>query len=310
MVLCCASISGCAWVTSAIGRKTVESQTLSQQAKRAEDKGDFQRATQLLTQALAVDPSNSDLHRQLAKTQLALGNRKAAMEQLRYAVTTGAEDAAILTELAGLYFDAGEFERASRTVDSALQQDASLVRALVLSGELHERQGNREQADVLYHRVLEIDSENPHAKLQIALNRLRASQPEQAAPLLRSICQCRQSCPLERVQARWALGISYGQMGRWDDAATEFATALPQLKRPTADEWYHLAYAQNQAGQRQNARENLDRALQLDPEHPRAIAMTHLIARPHGIRDPSMAPRVRFAAVVERRRDAEPIPIQ
>lgn len=264
---------GCQWVTQAMSRRSIESRALSNRARLARENGDYRQATQLLAQAIETDPANMELRRRLARAHLAGGDPAAAVRELKYVVSAHPDDAGVLTELAEAYRAGGKQRQALVTVESALEHDSTHLPALSLHARLLENSGRLAEAENDYHQILDLDRHNTEARLRLGLVRLKSNQPDQAAPLLRAVCQCAQTSPGQRAEARWALGIAYGEVGRWEEASDNLAAALPHLKHPGAEEWYRLAYAQQQSGDLAGAKLNLSRTLQIDPKHAGAVAM-------------------------------------
>jgi tetratricopeptide (TPR) repeat protein len=124
---------------------------------------------------------------------------------------------------------------------------------------------------------LAADPENVEAQLKIAAIHLRLSEPDRAAPLLRSVCQSSRATSEQLSQARWSLGIACGQQRRWDEAADAIAAALEHRTNVTADEWYRLAYAQYSAGETETAARDVGRALKLQPDHPDALTLASIL---------------------------------
>ncbi|GAB4146952.1 MAG: hypothetical protein Tsb009_19930 [Planctomycetaceae bacterium] len=286
-------LSGCSWIAQLTGRYSTESRELSNRAQQAEDKGQFQTASRLLEKAIQADPSNPELHKKLANNHLKMGNRTAAAEQLRYAIAAQPDDVESYVKLARIFYQRRDYNRAEQAVQVALRHDPTDIDALMIQAQLHERRQEFSSATNAYHRILEAEPENSKAKLRLAHFQLKSQQPDKAALLLRSVCNCDQTNPVDKANAYWALGLAYKNLERWDDSATALANALKYIHQPTAEEWYQLASVRFQAGDVQQAERDLLEALKRDPNHPHALKLAQ------AIRSRRIAPNsgpVRFAS--------------
>jgi tetratricopeptide (TPR) repeat protein len=276
LTLCVVS-SGCGWMNNLISGHSTRSQELSQRAQDAEDQGEYRQASQLLEKAIEADPSNAELHKKLAHNYLVTGNHHAAVEQLRLAIAARPEDVDAYVRIAKIFQDQGETQQAFQAVKLALQYEATNVDALTIHAELLEERRDITTALATNHQILEIQPENISAKIRLAKLQLESTEPDQAAPLLRSICSCPQATKPQKAKALWSLGVAYGRAGRWNDSSTAIAEAMKLSHRPTANDWYRLANARYRAGMISQSNEALSQALKLNPKHPRAIQMAQHI---------------------------------
>ena len=273
LLLVCVSISGCTWFRSLVGKCPEKSHRLAEKARQAEDAGNLPQAVVYFDEALEEAPNDPHLHRELARLLLSLDRPQLALAHLEEAVDQNPDDVEANVELAELYIEHHQPMPAAQRLDAALQNDPKHVTALLLRAKLAEHLDDPQAAIETYHRILSVEPQHVEARLRIAWLELEKHQPNLAAPLLRSVCQSSRTTPDELSAAHWTLGIAYGQEKRWTDAATALMSATEHRHEMSADDWYRLAYAQSEAGDWAEARQNLARVLELNPRHENAQAM-------------------------------------
>ncbi|MGH7199660.1 MAG: tetratricopeptide repeat protein [Planctomycetaceae bacterium] len=291
------ALTGCAWVRTVWNESSSgESQELLAQARKAEQAGHTDRAALLLEAASLSNPDDAALHRELARFQIAQGERGEAVAHLRQAIRLDPHDAEGHAALARLFFLQGRLDDAERETGAALRCAPSHREALLLKAALAEQRNRFGLALDTYHRVLCCDEENISARLRVAAIQLRSSRPERAAPLLRSICDDPQATAQQQADARWALGLAYGRNGRWEDAAAALAEAS-RARPMTADDWYTLAYARFRVGDLAGAQSDLLAALNADPAHTAAVHMAAALRTPSPLDRLAAAPLLAAPAV-------------
>lgn len=256
-----------------MGCGSTESQKFMSLAQQADENGKHDEAIKLLTKAIKNDPQNAQLHKRLAQLHDTNGNHNAAVKQFRYAIAAQPDDIESYVDIAKIFYQRGQLQHAENAVQFALKQAPEDVDSLFLHAQILEQQNRSTVAAERYRQILGIQPDHTAAKLQLAMNCLKSNSPEKAAPLLRAVCHCAQSTGPQKTEARWALGMTYAAIGRWNDAATNLETALPELQQPNATHLYQLANAQFRAGHFAAAKINLQRTLELEPRHASAIQL-------------------------------------
>jgi tetratricopeptide (TPR) repeat protein len=270
---CLCLAAGCSWLSKLAGDSAGKSRRLVQQARHAEEDGDLGRSAELLSRAVAANADDPEAHRQLARMMLARGEDEQAIEHLESAARLNPEDAAGWWELAQAHYARKDYVRAELPLRKALEIDPHHTAALLLKGALEEARGDKEAALGTYHRLRGVDAANVAAMLRIAALQLEFGNPQRAAPMLRSICQCGHASAEQAAEAEWLLGRAYGQDGRWADAAAALAVAMRRRAPITADDWFRLADAYFRAGDPDRARGAVTAALELDPQYPPALTL-------------------------------------
>lgn len=279
---------GCRSTSGVPMARSPQVQAFADQAALAEQQRDWQAATRVLAQAVEAAPNDANLQRRLAAAQFAAGNRTAALQTLQRASDlkpAGAEENA---ELAKLAVCMDELPVAEQAVQRALASDAGQVDALMLKAKIAERRNRPSEALAAYHQVLEVAPEHSPAKLKLAVYEIDAGQTDQAAVLLRSVCNCPLMTPQEKLDARRKLGLAYSREGRWPDAARELRRALSASASATADDWYQLAVAYRHLDRFVEARRAALRALQTDDRYQPARDLLAAIEQSQ----PASGPRI------------------
>ncbi len=279
LLLVCGSLSGCTWVRKWLGPSPEKSHRLAEEARQAEEAGQIPQAVVLLEEALEETPNDPYLHRELARLLLGRQDFYAAAEHLEQAVEQNPDDVEANVELAKLYIEHQQPAAAAERLDAALQNDPKHLAALLLRAKLAEHLQDPQTAIETYHRLLNCDPHHVEARLRIARLQLAENEPNLAAPLLRSVCQCSRAGCDEVADARWCLGVAYGQERRWSDAVEALSSSAEIRQSMSADDWYRLAYARTQTEDWSGARKDLDRALHINPRHENAQAMRGVLNR-------------------------------
>lgn len=260
-------IAGCSWLPFGDAHRNQVSQELNEQARVSEEKGNLRQATESLTRAASVDRSDVASRVNLARLHREAGRTDQAIATLREIVELTPDDARTWYELGELEYSRGNNLAANECLELALRYNPRMIPALMLKGELEEKRLFDKQALEFYHRVLALDPGQVRAMFKIARIQLRQDEPIRAALLLRTICQCRGASEAEIAEARWLLGLAYGQQLRWEDATNSLQIALELFDQPLPGELYYLAYAQYRSGQRYDAAQTGRRILQDAPDH-------------------------------------------
>lgn len=276
-VVLCLSFSGCTWFRNQVGHCPEKSHRLAERAKFAEEAGNIPQAAACLKEALKEAPNDPELHREMARLLIGLHQNQKALEHLEQAVEYNPDDVEANIDLAELYVERHQPSLAAARLDAALHNDPKHTNALLFRANLAQSLGDPQTAIETYYRVLCADPEHVEARVQLASLELEQHQPNLSAPLLRSVCQCSRATPAEVAEARWALGIAYGQESRWQDALGALAAACEHRARMSPDDWYRLAYVRGQLGDWEGARRDVYRVLQINPHHHHAQAMLEIL---------------------------------
>ncbi len=268
------NMTGCHWLQTVCDRSCNEARGLAEQAHQAERDGNLDHAYHLLRQAVETNPDDPELHREVARLAIDRGDSKAAIEHLRFATTNMPEDAESFVTLARLLEAEGRRQEAVVALNSALIADPLQPTALLKRADHAERTNDLELASEIYHRLLAVDSHHAEAQIRLASLQMNDGRPSEAAPLLRAAAQSPLASVEQTALAKWSLGVAYGQLDRWSDAATTLASAAESVpEKMSADDWYRIAYARHRSGDIPGTRADLQRVFRINPSHEAAQTM-------------------------------------
>jgi tetratricopeptide (TPR) repeat protein len=297
-LLLCLLTTGCGWLPNFLQRSADKSVRLTDEARQACEKGDHEKARQLLIRAAAVAPDDPDIQYRIGRVLLIAGDTDEAVKHLRYATKRGVDDPDAYLELAHVLVDAHQYGEAQEMIDSALRLVPNHVPAQLMAARLAELRHKDDDALSIYYRVLANDPTDMHAMICATDVLMRTDRKSQAAPLLRTIVDSDRVSPVELARAHWNLGLIYGHDRRWTESAAQLAAAAdlrPDLK---PDETYQIAYACWEAGDREKAQDFVTRTLASNPKHADAQALstalhqTDAAAQTAYSRPPLPAPKV------------------
>jgi tetratricopeptide (TPR) repeat protein len=246
---------------------------ITEEARQACEKGEHEKARQLLIRAAQVAPDDPDIQYRIGRVLLLAGDTEEAVKHLRYATKRGVDDPDAYLELARVLVEAHQYGEAQEMIDASLRLVPNHVPAQLLAAQLAELRHKDDDALSIYYRVLANDPSDLHAMICVTDVLMRTNRASQAAPLLRTIVDSDRVSPVELARAHWNLGLIYGRDRRWAESATQLAAASdlrPELK---ADEAYQIAYAFWEAGDRERAQDFVTRTLSKNPHDPNAQAL-------------------------------------
>jgi tetratricopeptide (TPR) repeat protein len=280
-------LPGCHWGSSGLAsRQQADAERLEELSRSAESERRWSDAVQLLSRASGNEPGNSQLHRRLADAHLHHGDVAAAKRELKKAVAAATDDADELAQLAKLALRLRDHSLARGLARRALELDSSQIDALLVQADIAEKAGDPTAAAAVYHRILQNEPNQQQAKLQLAAYELNNNRPEQAAALLRALCNCPQTCAEKKAAARWQLGQAYAKAERWKDAVRELRLALADRKHATSDDSYQLAWALHRDNHNVEAAEVLQKLLKRNPYHqPSKLLLATLKGAPGNATD-------------------------
>jgi len=244
-----------------------ESQELVEQVRVASESGRQKQAAELLQQAVAANPNNAGVRKQLSEFLISNGYSEEAIEQLKKTMVLSPDDPKPYIELAYLLHEKKQYTDSLKNLELGLTLDPVNIRALILKGELEELAGLNSAAVETHHRVLQVEPYNLVSRLKLAELQIKLGEPNRATPMLRPICHNTSATIEQRAEARWLLGVAYGVEQRWSDSVKSLELALKNRTDATADDWYRLAYASLQANETEKMYQAVTQALTLNPQH-------------------------------------------
>jgi tetratricopeptide (TPR) repeat protein len=162
----------------------------------------------------------------------------------------------------------GSVSHALATYQQSIKDHPREIAFYILAGEMYESQGNWNDAKTMYQKALEIQPDHPLASNNLAYLMLqRGGNVDVALAMAQT---ARRGMP-DSPNAADTLGWAYFQKGVYQSAIDMFQEALRlSEKRGAADEpeiHYHLGLAYEKVNQPAQAKQQLERALKINPNY-------------------------------------------
>jgi tetratricopeptide (TPR) repeat protein len=274
LVAACGSATGCRSLSKR-GPNTesvAACRQLTQQGMNAMERADWKRAESLLARAVSACPADADARRQYAEALWHRGATAAALAQFEESRRLTGEDVSLTVRTGELYLAMGRTDDAKRMVDESLNLDPKFALAWALRGRVAAASGQTRQALADYQRSLGYAPENDDVALLVAETYRQLNEPDRALLALQAVAD-NHAAGEEPQQVMYLEGLALQALGRYEDAAQQFAQAA-RRDRPTAEILCHLAEAELQCGRPANAQASLQEALALEPGHAGSRALS------------------------------------
>jgi tetratricopeptide (TPR) repeat protein len=229
------------------------------------EKGQRQKAEELLAKAVKTCPGDPEARRHYAETLWQRGACREAVCQLEGAARLAAEDAPLRVRLAEMHLALGEVEPAGQCAEQAIGLNPKLAAAWAARGRVKRAAGEPQQALADCHRALGYAPDDRQILLEVAELHRQLNQPQRALQTLQSLADT--YSPTEEPQrVLHLMGMAYMALGRYDDAAESLKAALAREK-PTPEILCRLGEAELLAGHPAEAAAAVEQALALQPAH-------------------------------------------
>ena len=260
-----------------VPRSLVVSRQLSQQGQTALERRNWERAEQLLAQAVKTFPQDAEARRHYAEALWQRGKRGEALDEMRVAMRLAPDDPQLLARAAEMRLAGGDGAEAGRLIERALDVDPKNPRVWALRGKRFEQTGDVRAALADYQRALGYRPDDRDVLLSVAEAYRRLNEPQRALASLHCLAETYPPGE-EPPQIHYLTGLAYSGLGRFADAVDSFSAA-----RDRGPAWpellFRLADAQWRAGRPEDARQTALRALALDPRHVGSQTLLRRIAQ-------------------------------
>jgi len=261
---------------------------MSRDGVAAMELGQWDRAHELLTEAVRTSPMDIDARRHLAEVLWRQEKHRDAVVQLEAAVRIDPRHAPTVVRSGEMLLGIGSIDRSLQRAEEAIALDSSLAGAWALRGRISRQQGDLERALADMQQALRYSPHMPNVLLEVAEIQFSLKQPQRSLTALHRLLDV--TTPGEEPQnVLWLEGLVYGALERRQDAV-ESLYAASLRGQPNAELFYHLAAAQHSAAQPAAAANSLQQALALDAGHQ---ASQVLLARLQGPISPGQGAVIR-----------------
>lgn len=282
LIVMAAAMLGCrfrGW-DGPVPRSLVLSRQLSQQGQTALERRNWERAEQLLAQAVKTFPQDAEARRHYAEALWQRSKQSEALDQMRQAIRLAPDDSQLLVRAAEMRLIHGDEIEAARLVEHALDVDPKNPRVWALRGKLREQAGDLPAALADFQRALNYRSDDREVLLSVAEVYRRLNQPQRALAGLQNLAETYPPGE-EPPQVLYLIGLAYSAEGRFGDAVDTLSAARD--RGPVSPELlFRLADAHWRAGRPTEAQQTAARALSLDPRHAGSQQLLRRMARVPG----------------------------
>jgi tetratricopeptide (TPR) repeat protein len=243
----------------------------SQQGVAALERGQSEKAAELLAKAVKACPADPEARRNYAEALWQRGARAEAIAQLEQAARVANDDASLHVRLAEMHLAMSRLDAARKSAEQAVERNPRSAAAWAARGQVLRAAGDPQQALADCHRALRYAPDDRRILLEVAELQRQLNQPERALQTLQ--CVADTYAPGEESQQVLHLtGMAYMALGRYDDAVESLSTAVTR-ETATPEVFCRLAEAQWLAGHPAEAAASAQRALTLNPKHQPSIEL-------------------------------------
>jgi tetratricopeptide (TPR) repeat protein len=230
----------------------------------------FGEAAQSLEKAAALDPTNHQAYFNLAIVQIELRSFSAAREALERAIVAKPDTAGYHEKLGSVLIELNDWKGAQTALEKSLDLDPTLFKAHFKLGRCSEELEDPQSA--LYQYTDAIMTGPRFLPSYSALGRLYADlrYPDQAAQVLAEALKVAMPGTEEEANIHHLLGTVYQQQRKYDEAITEFQSALG-IVPGMSDALFSLGWTYALQGNDEEAKRYLDKYVMMAgadaPEH-------------------------------------------
>jgi len=230
----------------------------------------FSEAAESLEKAAALDPTNHQAYFNLAIVQIELRSFSAAREALERAIVAKPDVAGYHEKLGSVLIELKDWKGAQTALKKSLELDPTLFKAHFKLGRCSEELEDSQNA--LYQYSDAIMTGPRFLPSYSALGRLYADlrYPEQAAQVLAEALKVAMPGTEEEANIHHLLGTVYQQQRKYDEAISEFQSALG-IVPGMSDALFSLGWTYALQGNDEEAKRYLDKYVMMAgadaPEH-------------------------------------------
>ena len=224
--------------------------------------GKFEQALGYLEQIHKED-LEPDLIFQLAVTQFQLKHEENALKNFVHLKEISPDYATLYPYLAKIYENQGQLRNALQILQDGLSVDQYNIALYQNASRLAAKLGQNEDAKKYLEKALEQEPDN--LTLVLALSNLLVSFGEHQENL--ALIKDYQEEELSNARLLWNQGRSFAALDNYEDALSDYQAAYQELTDST-DFLFDAAFFFRNAGQRQLARQCVQKFLALEPNDP------------------------------------------
>jgi tetratricopeptide (TPR) repeat protein len=244
---------------------------LAQRGMSALERGEWNRAESLLSQAIKSYPDDPNAQRYYAEVLWQRGLQEDALRHAEEAQRLASDDAGIAVRLGEMQLTLGRLDEARRIANEAIDLDPHSAAGWALRGRVAVIDGQLDAALADFHRALAAHPGDRELIFETAEVYRRMNRPQRALATLASARENYQSGD-EPARLLYMEGLALAALDRHQDAIDAYQEASKRAA-PTAELFAQLAQSHLRAGQVAEAEQSVAMALSLDPRHAASIAL-------------------------------------
>jgi TolB-like protein/Tfp pilus assembly protein PilF len=235
--------------------------------------GQFEQANSLAERALSLNPNNADAYLSMGRTLDSVGRSEEAVEAIKKAMQLDPHHAAYYnTSLARAYRNLGQYEEAIASLKEALARNPDWIVAFLQLAQVYQDLGQYKEAIASLKEALARDPDLIWAYFELAINYLKTWEITQSQdPLIldRALEMAEKTVAIDDSfwGSHFGLSITYLYKKQYEKALAE-AEKVIALVPENADSYALLAAIFISIGRSEEAIENIEKAMQLNPAIP------------------------------------------
>lgn len=270
--LALACLPGCASLRQKIVPDSVAAcRDFQREGVAALERGDDERAHEMLVKAVSASPTDVDARRQLAEVLWEEGRPNEAIEQIEAAVELEPTHGPTVVRAGEMLLAAGQIDQAQPFAQRGLALDHTSPGAWALRGRIYRRQGNAERALADLQRALQYAPDSRDILFDVSELHYQLGRPQRCLTTLHYLLD-RYPRGEQPQRALWLEGLAYQSVDRPREAAASLLAASTRGE-PHPELLYQLAKVEAALGRPAAATSAVRQALALDSEHAESRAL-------------------------------------
>lgn len=222
--------------------------------------GDDEAAIRDLTAAVRLTPTDWELYNHRGVVRFSLERYEAAVADFDRALRFAPDASGVYVNRGHALQELGRLSESLDSFDEALRRDERNDRAWRLAGMTFYKQKNYDKAVQAFARACELNDENPENLLCLGDALQEAGDHDAAVKALSASLDLS-----ETATAYYYRGLSHEELGDLPRAVADYGRAI-ELGRPNAAYHYRRGTALQKLGREEEARADLRRAAELNPQ--------------------------------------------
>jgi tetratricopeptide (TPR) repeat protein len=204
-----------------------------------------------------------EIHKYRGQVYLAKGDTQQAEAELRKSIDINPQNYQAYILLGNLSLKKKNIPQAIKEVDQLIARNNKLPAAYLMKAYYLQLAADTQGSMASYRKVLELDKENTVAANNLAWMMCNNNMSLDEALALAQAARRKSPDSLEVADT---LGWIYYKMNNYALAVDQLSYGMSNRKQPEAVHYYHLGMAQYKKGDLIQAKQNLKKALELDPK--------------------------------------------